>query len=61
MIHRHCFEAFNRTLQDILKSCKLFGGKVVTVIGNFRQILPVIQKGTKHDIMYATSNSFPLW
>ncbi|GJY43931.1 CC-NBS-LRR resistance protein [Tanacetum coccineum] len=51
MIHKHCFEALDRTLRDILRLSdpsneeKLFGGKVVVFGGDFRQILPVIPKG----------------
>jgi ATP-dependent DNA helicase PIF1 len=38
MMHRHCFEALDRTLQDITQ-CRLpFGGKVVVLGGDFRQV-----------------------
>ncbi|GAU47161.1 hypothetical protein TSUD_287440 [Trifolium subterraneum] len=53
MMHKHCFEAVDRTLKDILKSHNPlnkylpFGGKVVVFGGDFRQILPVIPKGTR--------------
>ena len=51
MSHRNCFEAVDRTLRDILQIEdpqnveKPFGGKVVVVGGDFRQILPVVKKG----------------
>ncbi|XP_071739779.1 uncharacterized protein [Rutidosis leptorrhynchoides] len=39
----------------------LFGGKIVVFGGDFRQILPVIQKGTRQDIVAASLNSSYLW
>lgn len=38
-----------------------FGGKVVVFGGDFRQILPVIPKGTRQDIVHATINSSKIW
>ncbi|PNY07550.1 helicase-like protein [Trifolium pratense] len=62
MMHRHCFEAVNRTLKDIMQEKQFpFGGKVVVLGGDFRQILPVIPKGTRHDIVHSAINSSPLW
>lgn len=61
MMHRYCFEALDRTMRDILGSKKLFGGKVVVLRGDFRQILPVLQKSTRQDIVHSTINSSPLW
>ncbi|RDX79079.1 hypothetical protein CR513_40539, partial [Mucuna pruriens] len=67
MTHKHCFEAVDRTFNDILQfhnndSLNLpFGGKVVVMGGDFRQILPVISKGTRQEIVHATINSSYLW
>jgi hypothetical protein len=67
MVHRHCFEAVDRTFRDILsvndpaKSALPFGGKVVVLGGDFRQILPVIEGGTKNDIIDASLIMSPLW
>lgn len=67
MINKWAFEAFDRTLKDINSSVdpdsstKPFGGKVVVLGGDFRQILPVIPKGTRADIVMATINSSILW
>ncbi|EOX94757.1 Uncharacterized protein TCM_004365 [Theobroma cacao] len=67
MVHRHCFEALDRTLKDILNQDsneaidKPFGGKTLLLGGDFRQILPVIESGHKTDIINATINRSPLW
>ncbi|XP_045821940.1 uncharacterized protein LOC123914810 [Trifolium pratense] len=62
MMHRHCFEAVDRTLKDIMQEKRFpFGGKVVVLGGDFRQILPVIPKGTRHEIVHSAINSSPLW
>ena len=57
MTHRHAFEAVDRTLRDLMKAVdplleeKPFGGKVVVFGGDFRQILPVVIKGSREDIV----------
>ncbi|CAH9128946.1 unnamed protein product, partial [Cuscuta epithymum] len=67
MVHKHCFEALDRTLRDILRfqnprSLEIpFGGKTIVFGGDFRQILPVIPKGTRQDIVNASINSSYLW
>ncbi|XP_025828746.1 uncharacterized protein LOC112903745 [Panicum hallii] len=67
MTHRHCFEALDRTLRDILSEEKLanaivpFGGKPVVLGGDFRQILPVVCKGSRSVIVNASITSSKLW
>ncbi|XP_039688693.1 ATP-dependent DNA helicase PIF1-like [Medicago truncatula] len=67
MMHRYYFEALDRTLRDVLRhrnNGRLdipFGGKVVVLGGDFRQILPVMPKATRPDIVHASINSSPLW
>ena len=67
MVHRYCFEALDKTLRDILQlnnpnSHTLpFGGKTIVFGGDFRQILSVIPKGNRSDIVHATLNSSYLW
>ncbi|XP_027938803.1 ATP-dependent DNA helicase RRM3-like [Vigna unguiculata] len=62
-----CFEAFDRTLRDIMRNVddanndKPFGGKAVVLGGDFRQILPVIKKGYRFDIIKSTINYSELW
>ncbi|XP_058783166.1 uncharacterized protein LOC131657824 [Vicia villosa] len=65
MCHKFCFEALDKTLKDIMggskSSNKIFGGKVIVFGGDFRQILPVIPRGSRSDIVHATINSSYIW
>ncbi|KAK9665879.1 hypothetical protein RND81_14G142400 [Saponaria officinalis] len=67
MMHRFCFEALDKSLRDVMRfsadgDCSLpFGGKVVVFGGDFRQILPVIPKGGRQDVVYASLCSSYLW
>ncbi|CAN6989695.1 unnamed protein product, partial [Brassica rapa subsp. trilocularis] len=63
MMSKHCFEALDRSLCDIMKTTdeRPFGGKVVVFGGDFRQILPVIPKGNRAEIVTASLNSSYLW
>mgnify|MGYP003702509971 CR=1 FL=1 len=67
MTHRRCFEALDRTLRDLLSgqtpsnSIVPFGGKVIILGGDFRQILPVIRKGSRASIVDASITNSPLW
>jgi len=61
MQHRHGPEALDRTLQDIFGNSKPFGGITVIFGGDFQQILPVIPKGKKEDVINATLQRSQLW
>ncbi|KAL2990436.1 hypothetical protein AAZX31_11G201000 [Glycine max] len=65
MAHKFCFEALDHSLRDIIKHNSkdntIFGGKVMVFGGDFRQILPVIPRGSRSDIVNATINSSYLW
>ncbi|XP_016490904.2 uncharacterized protein LOC107810620 [Nicotiana tabacum] len=67
MMHRYCFEALDKTLRDILRFKdasnlhRPFGGKTIVLGGDFRQILPVIPKGSRQDIVNTSLNSSYLW
>jgi ATP-dependent DNA helicase PIF1 len=64
MMHKHVFEAVNKSLQDIMvvinPAFKFlpFSGSVG---GDFRQILPVVPRGTRGDVIVATLNRFSIW
>ena len=59
MMHKHCFEALDQSLKDILNLAKPFGGKTVVFGGDFRQILPMVPKGSREQIVQA-SQAYPL-
>jgi hypothetical protein len=67
MANKICFEALDRTLRDILRnknensSKKPFGGMTVVLGGDFRQILPVLPKGKRHNIVGASIKRSYLW
>ena len=46
---------------DPLNALKPFGGMTVVLGGDFRQILPVVRKGTRQDIVDASINSSKIW
>lgn len=67
MTHRQAFEALDRTLRDI-QAAKFpqaesipFGGKVVVLGGDPRQILPVIEGGSRAEIVSAAIVNSTLW
>jgi len=67
MMNKMCFKAFDRTLRDTKKNVddvnngKPFGGKVVLLGGDFRQILAVIKKRSRYDIIQSPIHYFDLW
>jgi len=55
-------QSAGKSLKDITGGKYIpFGGKVVVFGGDFRQILPVIPKGTRQEVVHATINSSYLW
>ncbi|XP_057445515.1 uncharacterized protein LOC130737703 [Lotus japonicus] len=67
MLKKYCFEALDVTLRDLMRSKnednahKPFEGKIVILGGDFRQILPVITRGSRQEIVESTVNSSSLW
>jgi len=61
MQHRHVFEAVDRTFRDITKVDAPFGGKIVVFGGDFRQVLPVVLRGTRGDIENACLKRSAIW
>jgi len=61
MTHKYCFEALDRTLKDIMKDNtkfeSVFSGKVIVFGRDFRQILHVIPRDSRFDIVHATIKS----
>ncbi|KAI3934424.1 hypothetical protein MKW98_002931, partial [Papaver atlanticum] len=65
MIHRNALEEVQRALADLMmetnKGKLLFGKKTLVLGGDFRQILPVIEEGTREDIVNASISKSILW
>jgi hypothetical protein len=65
MQHKFAIEALDRTLKDILRlpdqPDKPFGGITVFFGGDFRQTLPVVPRGSRHQILGASIRNSRLW
>jgi len=67
MCNKYVFEAVDRSFKDIMKienpaaENMLFGGKVIVIGGDFRQILPVIPHGTRTDIVASCLKKSHIW
>ncbi|XP_057452749.1 uncharacterized protein LOC130744595 [Lotus japonicus] len=67
ILNKHCFESLDISLIDIMKTQSThgydipFGGKVVVLGGDFRQILPVISKRSRSEIVGSPINSSYPW
>ena len=61
MTHRHCFEALDRTFQDLRDCPAPFGGLTMVFGSDFQQILPVVLNGSRADIVNACLRKSYLW
>ncbi|XP_015965367.1 uncharacterized protein LOC107489113 [Arachis duranensis] len=67
MVSRYCYEALDKCLGDIMRCSPIyskdlpFGGKVVVLGEDFRQIFSIILRGSRQDIVHSTVNSSYLW
>jgi hypothetical protein len=61
MQHKHCIEAVDRTLQDVLSIDEPFGGITVLFGGDFRQTMPVVPHGSRGQIVNASLCRSNLW
>ncbi|KAK8948722.1 hypothetical protein KSP39_PZI005379 [Platanthera zijinensis] len=61
MVHQKAFEAVDRTFRDVLSNEKSFGGKMVILGGDFRQVMPVVVNGTKLRIIRVSIIESFLW
>jgi len=59
--HLQYSQAVNRTFQDVCGSDALFGGLTVVFEGDFQQILPVIEKGSRPEIVGACLQRCYIW
>ena len=61
MQHKFAVEALDNTLKDILENDKLFRGITVLFGGDFRQTLPIVPRGSKHQVLKASLRNSRLW
>jgi len=61
MTHRFIIESVDRLFRDLTGSDLPFGGKIFVLGGDFRQVLPVIVKGSRTDISNAALVNSYLW
>ena len=61
MQSRHIHEAVDRTFQDVCDSDRPFGGRCVVFGGDFKQILPVVVKGNRAQIVGTSMQRSALW
>jgi ATP-dependent DNA helicase PIF1 len=61
MTNKLAFEVVDRTLHDLTNRNESFGGIVFVMSGDFRQVLPVIPRGSHADIVSASINNSYLW
>ena len=47
MAPRYALEIMNRLLQELMQNNLPFGGKIILIGGDFRQLLPVLKGGTR--------------
>jgi hypothetical protein len=65
MLNKLCYEALDRSMKDLVPEEdkeKKFGGKNILVSGDFRQLLPVIEKANRAKIVgHTLKHSAVLW
>ena len=62
MTRRQAVEALDKSLRDIMDRPELpFGGKTVVFGGDFRQVIPIVRKGSRAQIVDASLRRSYLW
>lgn len=61
MAHKKSLEALDRSMQDLRNNRNRFGGAMILLAGDFRQILPVVPRSTPADELNACLKSSILW
>ena len=58
---KNLYETIDRSFRELLENDLPYGGKVILHSGDWKQILPVIQGGSRADIVQATLKCSYLW
>jgi hypothetical protein len=61
MTNKLAFEAMDQTLRDLIDRNEPFGGIIFVMSGDFRQVLPIIPRGSHADIVSASIKNSYLW
>ena len=61
MSHKFLLEGLNRSLQDIMDNNMPFGGKVMVLGGDFRQLPTVLEGASQAQIVAASFKKSSLW
>ena len=61
MAHKRALEALDRTMKDLRGNTRIMGGAVVVLAGDFRQTVPVVQRGTPANELNACLRASYLW
>src|ERR1700722_6209514 len=61
MSNQAVFNCVDETFRRCTRNNLPFGGKVVVVLGDFRQMCPVIRGGSRVQVIDASVKSSPLW
>ncbi|XP_003739875.1 uncharacterized protein LOC100902110 [Galendromus occidentalis] len=61
MAPKTALETINLLLQDIMQNSEPFGGKIMVLGGDFRQVLPVVEKGSRGEIVHSCLKYSDLW
>ena len=61
MAPNHMYNAIDRLLRELMGNNLPFGGKIVILSGDFRQMLPVVENGSRLDVINSCLKRNPLW
>ena len=61
MAHKNVLECIDNTLQDLMNNEQPFGGKIMVFSGDFRQVLPIIPRASRAQIVTSALNRSHLW
>uniref|UniRef100_A0AC34FI22 ATP-dependent DNA helicase n=1 Tax=Panagrolaimus sp. ES5 TaxID=591445 RepID=A0AC34FI22_9BILA len=61
MAPRHALEVVDKKLREIMNNDIPFGGKVLVLGGDFRQLPPVVKNATRNDVVRSSIKTSPLW
>ena len=61
MSNKAVLSCVEETCRSVMKNQQPFGGKIIILLGDFRQTCPVIRGGSKADVLNASIKSSPLW